>query len=100
VLGRHACWLVQNAATAISSPAAKVRAPATAALAASTARRRGRAAKVVRISPVVCSELIASTPSTPKASWAIARPAKLNDTGSQFAFPWELMAAQLVVLAT
>ena len=67
---------------AISSPASKVTAPRTAALAASTARRRGTAANVVRIRPVVYSELIASTPIAPNASSASPQPEKLLRTGS------------------
>ena len=46
-------WTSQNEAKATSSPAASVTSASTAALAASTARRRGAALNVTRISPVL-----------------------------------------------
>ena len=54
----------------------------TAALAASTARRRGTAANVVRIRPVLYSVLKASTPSTPTASTAYSRLSRPGSSGS------------------
>jgi len=48
-------------ARASSRPTVNVTAPVTAALAASTARRRGTAANVVRISPLPYSEVNTST---------------------------------------
>src|SRR5215469_13112194 len=71
----------------------------TAALAASTARRRGTAANVVRIRPLAYSEVIRSTPSAPKASWASPRPLKLSPTGSKAALALALMVAQWVASA-
>jgi len=47
----------KNAANASSSPARSATVPVTAALAPSTAQRRGTAVKVVRISPVPYSEV-------------------------------------------
>src|SRR5713101_9651362 len=52
------------------------------ALANSTSGRFGMAAKVVRIIPVVYSELITSTPSTPIASCARNTPRRLIVVGS------------------
>src|SRR5579859_1518961 len=76
-------WTRANEAKATTSPATRVSAPMTAALAASTVRRRGAAANVVRIRPVLYSVLNASTPSTPTArtaySWLI-RPGSRGST--------------------
>ena len=57
-------WTAKNETKATTSPATSVTTPVTAALAASTARRRGAAANVVPISPVPNSELNDSTPRT------------------------------------
>jgi hypothetical protein len=59
----------------------------TAALAASTARRLGTAAKVMRIRPVLYSVLKASTPSTPTASTAYSWLIRPGSNGSTCA-PW------------
>src|SRR6266545_5253415 len=75
-------WTRKNEANETSSPTMSVTVPAAAALAASTARRRGTAAKVVRISPVACSELNARAPSTPTASTAYSKLMKLGMSGS------------------
>src|ERR1017187_11035057 len=83
VLARQDQWPAKNAAKAIASPATRPAAAVTVALAASTARRRGTAANVVRIMPVACSEVIASAPKTPKASWTTSNPARLIWTGSK-----------------
>ena len=58
----------------------------TAALAASTARRRGTAANVVRIRPVLYSVLKASTPSTPTASTAYSWLIRPGSRGSTVVF--------------
>lgn len=87
---------MKKVAKAITSPATRLTAPATVALAARTARRRGLATKVVRISPVAYSELITSTPRVPKASCARPSPLKLSDTGSKVALAWAVMVAQWV----
>jgi hypothetical protein len=71
-------WVRKNEANASTSPAARATAPAVAALAARTARRRGTAVNVVRISPVECSAVNASTPSTATASCAVGKPLKLR----------------------
>ena len=57
-------------------------APAVAALAARTAQRRGTATSVVRISPVNCSAVKASTPRTATASCATGKPLKLSVSAS------------------
>jgi hypothetical protein len=56
--------------------------PSTAALAASTARRRGSAVNVTRISPVLNSALNASTPSTLTAITAYSRLRTSGSSGS------------------
>jgi len=56
-------------------------------LAASTARRRGTAAKVVRISPVPYSELNASTPRTLTAITAYSRLSRPGSSGSTGVLP-------------
>jgi hypothetical protein len=59
-----------------------VTAASTAALAASTRPRRGTAAKVARIDPVLNSLLSVSTPRMPMASWPSASPANRFSVGS------------------
>src|SRR5208282_1755562 len=75
-------WTRKNDAKATSSPAASVTAPRTSALAASTARRRGAAVNVVRISPVLYSALKASTPMTLTAITAYSRLRTSGSSGS------------------
>ena len=76
----------------------------TAALAASTARRRGTAANVVRIRPVLYSLLKASTPSTPTARTAYSRLMKPGSSGSTAAAPrpgaWVSVTATSVLTAS
>jgi hypothetical protein len=59
-----------------------VTAPSTAALAASTARRRGAAVNVTRISPVLYSPVNASTPSALTAITAYSRLMTPGSSGS------------------
>ena len=61
----------------MASPATKVTAETSSALARSTRRRRGSAAKVTRIMPVEYSDPIASTPSTTTAIWPTKTPFRL-----------------------
>ena len=75
-------WTPKNEANTTTSPTTSVTAPSTTALAASTARRRGAAANVVRISPVLNSELNASTPSTHTAITAYSRLSTPGSSGS------------------
>jgi len=75
-------WTSQNETKATSSPAASVTAASTAALAASTARRRGAAVNVTRISPVLYSALNASTPMTATAISAYSRLMTSGSSGS------------------
>ncbi len=75
-------WDRKNEANTTTSPTASATAPRTTALAASTARRRGAAANVVRMSPVLNSELNASTPSTHTAITAYSRLSTAGRSGS------------------
>ena len=75
-------WTSQNETKATSSPAASVTAASTTALAASTARRRGAALNVTRISPVLYSALNASTPMTLTAITAYSRLMTSGSSGS------------------
>ena len=75
-------WTSQNDTKATSSPAASVTVPSTAVLAASTARRRGAALNVVRISPVLNSALNVSTPMTETAITAYSRLITSGSSGS------------------
>src|SRR5690348_9300671 len=75
-------WSRPNEANATPSPTASVTVASTAALAASTARRRGAAANVTRISPVLYSEVKASTPSTATAITAYSRLMTAGSSGS------------------
>ena len=67
---------------ATTSPAASVTAASTTALAASTARRRGAAVNVTRISPVLYSAVNASTPITLTAITAYSRLTTSASSGS------------------
>jgi hypothetical protein len=69
-------------AKATTSPTASIVAASTAALAASTARRRGVAVNVTRISPVLYSALNASTPITQTAITAYSRLMTSGSSGS------------------
>ena len=69
-------------AKATTSPTASVAAASTTALAASTARRRGAAVNVTRISPVLYSALNASTPITLTAITAYSRLMTSGSSGS------------------
>src|ERR1700730_5103735 len=75
-------WARKNDTKATNSPATSVTVPRTTALAASTARRRGAAANVVRISPVLYSALNASTPRTLTAITAYSRLRVSGTSGS------------------
>src|SRR5689334_4019026 len=75
-------WSRPNEANATPSPTASVTAASTAALAASTARRRGAAANVTRISPVLYSAVKDSTPSTATAITAYSRLMTAGSSGS------------------
>src|SRR5437773_3610577 len=57
----------------------------TASFPHSTGRRRGTAVSEERIIPVLCSPLISSTPSTPKATTAKKTPFRLVVTGLKLA---------------
>src|SRR5271169_746669 len=63
-------------------PAASTRPERTAALAARTTARRGIAAKVMRIMPVLYSLLIASTATTATTAWPRSIPVRLTLAGS------------------
>jgi hypothetical protein len=66
-----------NAAKEMAVPAISETRPTTAALAARKVRRCGTAARLVRMSPVEYSEVMASTPRTPIASCPSSSPARL-----------------------
>ena len=76
-MGARTAWPAKKAAAEEAIPTRAVMVPTTTALAASTARRWGAAAKVARIDPVAYSLVIVSTPSTPMASWARKKPLRL-----------------------
>ena len=65
--------------------AARTAASATAALAHRTGSRRGTAANVARIIPVLYSLVISIAPSTPAAIWASWIPDRLTAAGSNTA---------------
>src|SRR5215469_11248787 len=76
-------WVSKKHARASSTPTVNVATPVTAALAASTARRRGTAVNVVRISPLPYSEVNTSTLKTVSGSTVYsAKPRKLLASGS------------------
>ena len=61
----------------------KIKTTNTTALAPRNLPRRGTAARLLPIAPVEYSEVISKTPSTPIASWAMAKPEPLIEVGSQ-----------------
>ena len=68
------CWTTGKATAAPASPATNVTEPVTMALAASTRRRRGLAARVVRIRPRRYSAVMNIAPSAITAISAISVP--------------------------
>src|SRR5215472_3139830 len=93
-------WVRKKHARASSTPTVNAAAPVTAALAASTARRRGTAANVVRISPLAYSEVNTSTLKTVTGSTVYsAKPRKLPASGS-IGLRWPEAGADAKLCAT
>lgn len=77
------CWPPRNATNDAGVRNSSTTTAYRLALAHSTGRRLGTAAKVARTIPVPYSPLISRTPSTPTASWAMLTPPRLRPTGSK-----------------
>jgi hypothetical protein len=81
---------VKNSAIAASRVSGSSRPASTISFAHSTGSREGTTASVARIIPVVYSPLNASTPSTPRTSWANKTPTRLIVTPPAAALPAEI----------
>jgi hypothetical protein len=67
----------------MTSVTTKIKTTNTVALAPRNLPRRGTAARLLLIAPLEYSEVISKIPSTPIASWAMAKPERLIPAGSQ-----------------